>query len=728
MRQAVALFFWPKVTETNTQAQAMKPNTNASRTTSALQRIFSIALLLAVTPASVNAQTTQPTEEQKAALAAKTQKTVDELRYALLDTDRNGWTDPWEKKYPEHAKDKNGDPDGDGLDNWTEMLDGTDPSRANKKGEIYRSPEQIAREVESAAKSQAEAEKTMAADKAELVPMEARPLQTQDGAPSSVAAFIEAKRQKAAALGAATQDKINRGKAALDDFARRLGIDKNDTDGEGKGSALIDIGDGIPHFYMPYNLEAADTISTDELLPGGSLGLSLTGAGTKIGLWDGGDVQTNHYEFNYFSTRVVDKDGTSSLGILHHPTHVAGTLMASGVLVDGSNRPVLRGMSYQAALNAYDYISDATEMPLAAANDDLRVSNHSYGEQRGWGKLNIGGTPTWTWFGNINVNGTQDYQYGFYSSFAASVDQIAYDAPWYLSVWAAANERGTSGDAPPSQPVFHYAWIGGDNYQGVNGVTRPRDGDSGGWDTIANQGMGKNVLTVTAVNDIVGGYTNPSQVSVASFSSFGPADDGRVKPDLSTNGVNVWSTSVGGLSGNAIDSGTSMAAPGAASSLNLLVQHYGNLFGGIQYLLASSIKGLAVHTADEAGNTGPDYIYGWGLMNTKKAAQTLSADAAVAGALTFLKQVFLGNGDYVEFTVKAIGGQPLKITLCWTDPPGTVPTADVDVNVAALVNDLDLRVTQGANTYYPWKLHPASPGTAATRSEEPMIVTMWSRY
>ena len=78
--------------------------------------------------------------------------------------------------------------------------------------------------------------------------------------------------------------------------------------------------------------------------------------------------------------------------------------------------------------------------------------------------------------------------------------------------------------------------------------------------------------------------------------------------------------------------------------------------------------------------------------------------------------MFLGNGDYVEFTVKAIGGQPLKITLCWTDPPGTVPTADVDVNVAALVNDLDLRVTQGANTYYPWKLNPASPGTAATRN------------
>jgi len=596
------------------------------------------------------------------------------------------------------------------------MIQGTDPSRFNKKGDKYYSPEDLAKQEASAAAAQAAAGKKMAADKAELVPLEARQMQTADGAPSSVAAFIAAKRQKAAALGAETQQRINRGKAAIDDFAQRFGINKNDTDGKGRGSAVVDIGDGIPHFYSPYNLEAADTISTDELLPGGSLGLNLTGAGTTIGLWDGGDVQTDHYEFNYFSTRVVDKDGTSPLGILHHPTHVAGTLMASGVLVDGSNRPVLRGMSYQATLNAYDFLNDAAEMPVAAATDDLRVSNHSYGDQRGWGQLNVGGTPTWVWFGNINVNGTQDYQYGFYNSLAASVDQIGYDAPWYLSVWAAANERGTSGDAPPSQPVFHYAWIGGDSYQGVNNVTRPRDGDSGGWDTIANQAMGKNVLTVTAVDDIVGGYTSPSQVSVASFSSFGPADDGRVKPDLSTNGVNVWSTSVGGLTGNYVDSGTSMAAPGATGSLNLLVQHYGNLFGGTQYLLASSIKGLAIHTADDAGNTGPDYIYGWGLMNTKNAAQVLSADAAVVGALPFLNQVFLGSGDYVEFTVKAIGGQPLKITLCWTDPPGTVPTADVDVNVASLINDLDLRITQGASTYYPWKLDPAAPGTAATRT------------
>jgi hypothetical protein len=188
--------------------------------------------------------------------------------------------------------------------------------------------------------------------------------------------------------------------------------------------------------------------------------------------------------------------------------------------------------------------------------------------------------------------------------------------------------------------------------------------------------------------------------------------------------VNVWSTwpyDINGnlsLTGNGFLSGTSMAAPTVTGSLNLLIEHYKNLYGSTQYLLASTVKALAIHTADEAGtNSGPDYVYGWGLMNTKKAAQLLTSDAAATGALPFVKQVFLASGDNINFPVTAVGGgTPLKITVCWTDPAGPVMTNAVDANVAALINDLDLRIIKDSTTHFPWKLNPASPTAAATNT------------
>ena len=56
------------------------------------------------------------------------------------------------------------------------------------------------------------------------------------------------------------------------------------------------------------------------------------------------------------------------------------------------------------------------------------------------------------------------------------------------------------------------------------------------------------------------------------------------------------------------------------------------------------------------------------------------------------------------------------MTICWTDPAGTVATKAVDANTASLVNDLDLRLITGGTTHFPWKLNPASPTSSATKS------------
>jgi hypothetical protein len=71
---------------------------------------------------------------------------------------------------------------------------------------------------------------------------------------------------------------------------------------------------------------------------------------------------------------------------------------------------------------------------------------------------------------------------------------------------------------------------------------RGADGGASGYDCISQQGCAKNILTVGAVNDIVGGYSSPGDVVMSSFSSWGPTDDGRIKPDICANGVGLYSS------------------------------------------------------------------------------------------------------------------------------------------------------------------------------------------
>jgi len=60
--------------------------------------------------------------------------------------------------------------------------------------------------------------------------------------------------------------------------------------------------------------------------------------------------------------------------------------------------------------------------------------------------------------------------------------------------------------------------------------------------SIAWDANAKNILTVGAVEGIPGGYNRKEDVIMSSFSSWGPTDDGRIKPDLVADGVGVYST------------------------------------------------------------------------------------------------------------------------------------------------------------------------------------------
>ncbi|MFH1312627.1 MAG: S8 family serine peptidase, partial [Candidatus Eisenbacteria bacterium] len=427
---------------------------------------------------------------------------------------------------------------------------------------------------------------------------------------------------------------------------------------------------------------------------------SLTGSATSLGElceWDGGGVRTSHQEFGGRVTQMDSPGGTH-----YHSTHVAGTLIGAGVVSSA------KGMSYQGTLAAYEWTNDDSEMASAAAAG-MNVSNHSYGYGTGWSYSSSSGD--WYWYGDVNISAVEDYGFGFYSVEAEAWDQIAYDAPYYTICKSAGNDRNDY----PGAGAGHYYWDDGSGWTWST-ATRDPDGGTDGYDCISWNGTAKNILSVGAVNDIPGGWTQPSDVVMSSFSGWGPTDDGRIKPDLCANGISLYSS----MDGNDTDyyslSGTSMSSPNLAGSLNLLIRHFEATHVGATPL-ASTMKAVLIQTADEAGpDPGPDYMFGWGLMNTLGAAELIQDDSTTPG---YIHEESLANGATDEYYIASDGLEPIRVSLAWTDPPGTPPSPSLNPTTSNLVNDLDLRIERVATStvYEPYVLNPSSPSSAATTGD-----------
>lgn len=473
--------------------------------------------------------------------------------------------------------------------------------------------------------------------------------------------------------------------------ATKQGLPIRYQDKSGKLVELVRFENDIPIYLTSLNSVSAATISANKVFPGGGAGLNLTGSGVTLSEWDEAAVRGTHQEL---TGRVTQVDGVTTLS--NHATHVAGTIIGSGVV------PAAKGFSYQGNLHAHDWNNNVAEITATST----RASNHSYGQITGWRYNST--AARWEWFGNPTISTVEDYRFGFYDPIARDWDALLFNKPSHVAVKAAGNDRGEG----PAAGTLHYYISGGGWVSST--ATRNLDGNAAGYNSIIDAGNGKNVLTVGAVNDIPAGYAGPASVVMSSFSGWGPTDDGRIKPDVVANGVGLTSSVSTSNTAYGSYTGTSMATPSVTGSIGLLLHHERNLYGYNSFR-SSTVKGLLIHTADEAGTApGPDYRFGWGLVNVASAAKVISDHASFC---RHIKEFNLQSGNAIDLLVNKVAGQNLKVTIVWTDPAGVSPAASLNPIAKRLINDLDVRVTNiaTAGISYPYILGGlANPAAAAS--------------
>lgn len=421
---------------------------------------------------------------------------------------------------------------------------------------------------------------------------------------------------------------------------------------------------------IPANVEAAAPSKIDRLW---AAPYGLSGRGVVIGAWDEGIVQASHPDLTGRVT--LAETGT----IAGHSTHVAGTLIGSGFAM-----PAAKGMAPGSTLLSYDYYGDVLGQQLAAQSSyGMVVSNHSWNYAAGWVYNRYGGGK-WVWYGG--AANTKDPDFGAYDYIAQAWDKLVADRGLII-VKSAGNDRGDKG----AGSSLHYH-IG-------DSATLHTDwhGPDGDYDSIGQIGAAKNLITVGAV-DQAGGMT--------AFSAWGPTDDGRVKPDIVANGVSIYSTWLN--NGYNWLSGTSMSTPVVSGAVALIVERYRAIANG-ETPSPHLVKALLAHSAQDLGNKGPDYVYGWGMLDAE-AAVILVNDGVGPGRRIESGRV-TGNAQQTYSLTVPASTPSLKVTIVWTDPPAA-PGAP-----KALVNDLDLElVAPDGRVYHPYSLagltNPSAPATA----------------
>jgi hypothetical protein len=423
---------------------------------------------------------------------------------------------------------------------------------------------------------------------------------------------------------------------------------------------------GRPLYYEPYHGRShRKAIKADIVGTTGSSGYNLTGEGLHMGVWDDSHVFAMHDEFTggagYAGSKVSIEisDAPTATIWSSHPTSVTSIIVAKG-LFHQENFDVTGIAPGIAKIYSYDWDYDLAEIfeeLQLNANPDFILSNHSYGYP----------------LVDFNNEIIPNEFIGDYSDWSALLDDIAYNYPTYLHVLAAGNDGLES--YPEQQTI--------------------------GLDQLTGSTTAKNVLTVGSFSM----EDNGTNKGATDFSSAGPTNDLRIKPEVcgpgEKLGVAAWvSDKPDATDIYYVNSGTSFASPAVAGGVALLQQLHKKIFN--TYMDGATMKALLCHTADDitdwAGQdiTGPDVKTGYGAVNMEKAAQLIEKDEKESLSIHNF-ELDQGETETIFFQTTAVG-ELLTATLSWYDPPAAFYATN------ALINDLDLRITQEDTTYLPWAL------------------------
>jgi uncharacterized membrane protein len=394
---------------------------------------------------------------------------------------------------------------------------------------------------------------------------------------------------------------------------------------------------------------------------------NLDGSGIDVLVYDGGQAG-DHVDFG---TRLTHGDTDS---VSEHATHVAGTVGGSGAnsASEGGSALQWRGMAPGVDIISYAYEWDGTGMLFYDNPGDIEhdwaAAQNVYGADLGTASLTS----------NIYKNYSPALcdRMGNYGTTAVLVDQIARGGnstvgigDKYISLWCNGNERGSPGSC--------------DTYR-----------------TISPPAGAKNPIHV--------GASNTNNNTMTSFSSWGPTDDGRIKPTIVAGGCqSSGDYGIKSTDNNPVDSytvmcGCSMATPAVAGSIALMLQHYRDVYNTSGTFWPSTAKVILIQTADDFGNPGPDYQWGYGQVDVHAAVDLISRKA--------FRQENIAQGEVdVYYFIVPDDATPATVSLAWDDYEATF-NAD-----PTLINDLDLElVSPSGTTHYPWVLDPDNPANNAT--------------